>query len=76
MLLAKILSKNYKIGALLAYLLLIVNKKNLSITSGLILKLDMLSFRLLITILISSFIISWTHSIVNILKVLSLFNIF
>ena len=58
MLLAEVLSIDCRIGALLACLLLIVDIKNLSIVSGLILKLNMLSFGLLTTALISSFTIS------------------
>lgn len=56
-LLAKALIINYIIGAFLACLLLIVNIKNLSIESELILQLNMLSFELLTIVLILSFTI-------------------
>lgn len=76
MLLAEALSIKHKIGALLVYLLSIVNVKNLFIASGLILELDMLSFRLLTIALISFFTISWTYFTANVLNLLPLFNAF
>ena len=76
MLLAEALSIDHRIGALLACLLSIVNIENPFIASRLILELDMLSFGLLITMLISSFTISWTYFTVNTLNLLFLFNVF
>ena len=70
------LSIDYRIDTLLACSLLIIDIKNLSIASRQILELDMLSFGLLTTMLISSFTISWIYSITNILNLLSLFNAF
>lgn len=76
MLPSETLNKNYRISAFLVYLLSIVDIKNHFIASELILKLDMLGFELLTTALISSFTISWTHSITNILNLLFHFNAF
>lgn len=56
-LLAEAMSKDYKIGVFLACLLSIIDIKNLFIVSELILELDMLSFGLLTTTLISFFTI-------------------
>lgn len=76
MLLIETLNKNYKIRVFLVYLLLIVNINIVSIIFGLILKLDILSFRLLITALISFFTSFWIHLTTNVLNLLFFFNDF
>lgn len=76
MLLVETLSKDYRIGILLVYLLLIFDIKNLLIAFELIIKLNILSFELLTTVFILFFIISWIYFIINILNMLSFFNTF
>lgn len=76
MLLAEILSKDYQISIFLGCLLSIVNIENSFIAFGLILELGMLSLRLLIIVIILSFIRSWIYFIANALNLLPLFNVF